>query len=79
MKKTKTIKLTDEYMLRQLIKQANGFGARLRLYRPKNKKYDFCISGSDIVQRRIKMGGTADWLYGELLKNFTDCFENLCG
>jgi len=74
MKKTKTIKLTDEHMLRQLIKQANGFGARLRLYRSKNKKYDFCVSGSDIVQRQIKMGGTADWLYDELLKKFTDYF-----
>jgi len=30
-------------MLKDLIKQANGFGASLRLYKPKSEKYEFCM------------------------------------
>ena len=61
-------------MLRNLIKQANGFGSRLRVYRPKSKKYEYCIAGQDTIGRSIKMGGTAEWLYDELLKTLTNYF-----
>ena len=58
-------------MLHDLIKQANRFGAMLRLYRPKSKKYEFCITGKDYLGRRIRMGGSAKWLHDELLKQMT--------
>jgi len=58
-------------MLRDLVKQANGFGAQLRIYRPKSAKYDYCITGKDTLGRSIRMGGTADWLYDELLRTMT--------
>ena len=70
-------------MLKMLVKQANGFGAKLRVYKPKpkntissptTKKYEYCISGQDPIGRTIKMGGTAEWLYNELLKNLTNYF-----
>jgi len=55
-------------MLKDLIKQANGFGASLRLYKPKSEKYEFCITGKDWFGRKIRMGGSAEWLYDELMK-----------
>lgn len=58
-------------MLRDLVKQANGFGAQLRIYRPKSHKYECCITGQDTYGRRIRMGGTAEWLYDELLRSMT--------
>jgi len=58
-------------MLRSLVKQANGFGARLRIYRPKSGKYEYCITGRDTFGRDVRMGGTAEWLYDELLKAMT--------
>lgn len=72
-------------MLRMLIKQANGFGAKLRVYKPKSrnnrglpkqhqKNYEYCITGKDTIGRNVKMGGTAEWLYDELLKTLTDYF-----
>jgi len=54
-------------MLRSLVKQANNSGARLRVYKPKNKEYKYCISGQDIIGRKVRMGGTAEWLYDCLL------------
>ena len=61
-------------MLRMLVKQANGFGAKMRVYHPKSKKYDYCICGQDTIGRQVKMGGTAEWLYDELLKTLTNYF-----
>ena len=67
------IELTDEYMLKMLIKQANGFGASLRVRKhKKQEKFPFAISGKDEIGRTILMGGTAEWLYSELLKKLTD-------
>lgn len=83
MKKKKPIELTDIYMLQMLVKQANGFGAKLQVYKPKPKagapvpnqqNYEYCITGKDTIGRDIRMGGTAGWLYDELLKRFTDYF-----
>lgn len=66
MKKGKTIELTDEYMLRQLVKQANKSGCRLQMRR--HKKYPFVVSGSlPFCAWPMKMGGTAGWLYDELM------------
>lgn len=70
-------------MLRNLVKQANNAGAKLRVYKPKPKtgiptptsqEYEYCITGKDTIGRDIRMGGTAKWLYDELLKNLTDYF-----
>jgi len=65
------IEIDYVYMLKRLIKQANGFGAKLRLYIPKSGKYDYCISGFDTKKRKMRMGGTAEWLYDTLLENMT--------
>lgn len=67
----KQIELTSEHLLRRLVKQANGFGAELRIYRPKSGKYEFCVNGQDTKGRKVKMGGTAKWLYDELLEVMT--------
>lgn len=73
----------DIKMLRMLVKQANGFGAKLRVYKPKPKTgiqtpgsqdYEYCVSGKDTIGRDIRMGGTAFWLYDELIRKFTDYF-----
>jgi len=64
--------LTDEYMLKMLVKWANDCGASLKVR--KNKKYPFIICGKDSIGRAIKMGGTAEWLYSELLTKFTSHF-----
>jgi len=61
-------------MLRNLVKQANNSGARLRIYKPKNKEYEYCISGQDTINRKVRMGGTAEWLHDELLKTLTNYF-----
>ena len=75
MRKEKDIIITDELVLRNLIKQANNQGYKLRLYRPKSGKYEFCISGSSPYSGwPIKMGGTAGFLYDELLKILTKDF-----
>lgn len=66
------IELTDEYMLKMLIKWANNQGASLRVH--KHKKYPFVVSGKDVIGRTIKMGGEAKCLYDELLKKLTDYF-----
>jgi len=60
----------DINMLRMLVKQANSFGAKLRVYKPKSGKYEYCITGSTPKHHRIRMGGTAFWLYDELMKSF---------
>ena len=67
-------KQIDLEMLRKLVKQANGFGARLRVYKPKSNKYEYCITGTDEIGRNIRMGGTAFWLYDELLKQLTNYY-----
>ena len=71
MKKAKTIELTDIYMLRQLVKQANGFGAALKVIKCKRPEYDYYVSGKDSIGRQIKMAGAASWLYNELLEKLT--------
>lgn len=67
-------------MLRMLIKQANNGGAKLCVYKPKpkvgipapnSKEYEYCITGKDELGRNIRMGGTAEWLYDELLEKLT--------
>lgn len=64
----KTIELTDEYMLKMLVKQANGFGATLQVR--KHKKYPFVVCGHlPFYAWPVKMGGTAKWLYNELMNN----------
>lgn len=72
MKNHKRTELTDIYMLKQLIKQANGFGAILRVIKCKKPEYDYYVSGKDTVGRQMKMAGTAEWLYNELLENLTN-------
>lgn len=66
------IELTNERALKALIKQANSFGASLKVR--KHKKYPFAVSGKDEIGRTIRMGGTAEWLYDELLAKLTDYF-----
>jgi len=61
-------------MLRNLIKMANNAGAKLRVYRPKNQKYEYCITGKDEIGRDIRMGGTAEWLHDELLRKLTNWY-----
>ena len=73
---TQCQKRDDEHMLRSLVKQANNGGARLRIYRPKNGKYDFCVAGqwhANAGGLPVKMGGTAAWLYGALLESWQSC------
>jgi len=67
-----TIELTDEKLLKNLVKQANSYGASLKVC--KSKKYPFAVYGKDGIGRTIRMGGTADWLYDELLEKLTDYF-----
>lgn len=68
MKKGKTIELTDEYMLKMLVKQANAQGCTLQVH--KHKEYPFVVSGGlPFCAWPLKMGGTAGWLYDELLKS----------
>jgi len=66
------IELTDEKLLKNLVKQANGFGASLKVC--KSKKYPFAVYGKDEIGRTIRMGGTAEWLYSELLVELTNYF-----
>ena len=74
MKKGKTIELTDIYMLRMLVKQANGFGATLRVR--KSKKYPYIVCGQIVGNVfPTKMGGTAAWLYDELLSALVRALE----
>lgn len=63
----KTKVFTDIDMLRDLVKQANGFGARLRVIKSKKPEYDWYVSGqrNDMA---VRMAGTASWLYDELLR-----------
>lgn len=61
-------------MLRMLVKMANNFGAKLRVYKPKNQKYEYCITGIDWNGRKTRMGGTAERLYDELLSFLTEAF-----
>jgi len=61
-------------MLKMLVKQANRFGAKMRVYRLKSKDYKYCITGKDTIGRDIRMEGTAEWLYDELLKTLTNYF-----
>ena len=74
MKITEEDAANDIAMLRMLIKQANRFGAKLRVYKPKNQKYEYCITGIDWDSRKTRMGGTAFWLYDELLRFLTETF-----
>jgi len=53
-------------MLKSLVKQANNSGAKLRVYKPKNKEYEYCISDQDTIDRKVRMGGTTEWLYLEI-------------
>ena len=61
-------------MLRMLIKMANNSGAKLRIYKPKNQKYEYCITGIDWDGRKTRMSGTAECLYDELLSFLTENF-----
>ena len=74
MKTTKEDMINDIAMLRMLIKMANNSGAKLRIYKPKNQKYEYCIIGIDWNSRKTRMGGTAEWLYDELLRFLTETF-----
>ena len=67
-----TRELTDEYMLKELVKSANNYGASLKVR--KHKKYPFIVSGKDEIGRQIRMGGTAGWLYDELLTKLINYF-----
>ena len=67
-----TIELTDEKLLKNLVKQANSYGASLRVC--KSKKYPFVVCGKDEKGRTIRMGGTTELLYDELLRRLTDYF-----
>lgn len=61
-----TDELIDEYMLKMLIKHANDYGATLQLL--KHKKCPFIICGHlPFRTYPIKICGTAEWLYDELL------------
>lgn len=62
----------DRKQLGSLIKYANYQGVRLQVRH--HKKYPYIVCGTDTIGRQIKMGGTAFWLYNELLKNLTDYY-----
>jgi len=68
----KLIELTGEHMLKKLVEMANDLGANLKVR--KSKKYSFVVCGKDEIGRQIKMGGTAEGLYDELLRKLTDYF-----
>lgn len=76
MKKGKTIELTDEYMLKMLVGQANKQGCTLQVRR--HKKYPFIVSGGlPFCAYPMRMGGTAAWLYDELLDSLNrNCERN---
>ena len=60
----------DRKHLGSLVKLANNQGAQFQVR--KHKKYPFVICGKDRIGRRIRMGGTAQWLHDELMKSLTD-------
>ena len=60
----------DRKQLGSLITMANNQGASLQVR--KHKKYPYIICGTDTIGRCVKMGGTAEWLYDELMKTLTD-------
>ena len=56
----------DISLLRGLVRQANNQGYKLVVR--KSKKYPYIVSGqSPFSGWPVKMGGTANWLYRELL------------
>ena len=73
MKTGKTIEITDILVLRNLVKQANNAGHSLQVRKSKKCPYIVCGTMHD-RSWPIKMGGTAGWLYDELLKSLTANF-----
>ncbi len=61
-------------LLRWLVKQANNQGCNLHIR--KGTKYPYHVSGTTpFCAFRVKMGGTAEWLYDELMKTLVERIE----
>lgn len=61
--------LTDEQILRDLAKQANRYGCKLRVRRYKSSKYLFTVTGTTSASIfPLKMRGSAKWLSRQLVK-----------